>query len=202
MSRSATPPGPVAGIVLAAGGGRRFGSAKQLAAFGGRPLLEHALIAASGARLTPLVVVLGFDAPRVLERVDLHGAEPVICERWAEGQATSLRAGIEAIGDAPAAIITLGDQPLISSDAIEAVIAARTTGIDAVRASYQGSPGHPALLERSALERARGLRGDAGARSLFHQLNVRTVACDGLGSPADVDTPGQLTALGSRPGAQ
>jgi molybdenum cofactor cytidylyltransferase len=200
MNRAVSP-GPVAGIVLAAGEARRFGSTKQLATFDGRPLLEHALIAAGEARLKPLVVVLGFDAARILERVDLHGAEPVICERWAEGQAMSLRAGIEAIGDAEAAIITLGDQPLISRTAIDAVIAARGKDVEAVRASYQGSPGHPVLLERRALEGARRLRGDAGARSLFRRLKVRTVPCDGLGSPADVDTPGQLTALASVPGA-
>lgn len=197
MSGTSSSALPVAGVVLAAGASRRFGSPKQLASFAGRPLLEHALLAASGAQLTPLVVVLGFESARILERVDLHSAEPVICELWGDGQAASLIAGIEAIGEADAALVTLGDQPLISPAAIEAVVAARSAGADAVRASYGGEPGHPVLLERVALDRALELSGDEGARRLFADLEVRTVACDGLGSPADIDTPEQLARLES-----
>lgn len=195
MSGTDRSSAPVAGIVIAAGGARRFGSPKQLAQLAGKPLLEHALIAAAQARLTPRVVVLGFEAERILEQVDLHGARPVVCERWQEGQSASLIAGLEAVPDAAAAVVTLGDQPLIAAAAIEGVIAARDPAADAVRASYSGRPGHPVLLERRALDRALRLRGDRGASALFGELEVRTVCCDGLGSPIDVDTPEQLARL-------
>lgn len=201
MSAAASPGAPVAGIVLAAGGARRFGSAKQLARFADKPLLEHALAAASAARLAPRVVVLGFEAGPILECVDLHGARPVVCERWSEGQAASLIAGIDAIGDAEAAVITLGDQPLVSPVAIEAVVASRSDGVDIVQASYGEVQGHPVLLERAPLEWALRLTGDQGARALFAQFEVRTVRCDGLGSPVDVDTPEQLATLEAAPGA-
>jgi len=197
MNQTVSSAPPVAGIVLAAGAGQRFGSPKQLAPFAGRPLLEHALLAASAAQLKPLVVVLGFESERILERVDLHSAEPVICQRWADGQAASLIAGIEAIGEADAAAVTLGDQPLISPDAIDAVVAARSAAAAVVRASYGGALGHPVVLERAALDRALDLSGDEGARRLFADLEVRTVACDGLGSPVDIDTPEGLVRLES-----
>ena len=75
----------IGGVVLAAGAGRRFGSAKQLASFEGRPLLEHALLAMSGAALVDLrVVVLGANADEILAAVERHGAEPVICADWNE----------------------------------------------------------------------------------------------------------------------
>jgi CTP:molybdopterin cytidylyltransferase MocA len=65
----------------------------------------------------------------------------------------------------------------------------------AVRATYGGVPGHPVLLERTLLARVEELHGDAGARELLHGVPIREVACDGLGSPDDVDTPEALAAL-------
>ena len=85
--------GRVAGLVLAAGAARRFGSPKQLALLGGRPLLEHALATITAAGLDRVVVVLGCHADQVLAGVDLQGAETVRSERWSEGQAASTAFG-------------------------------------------------------------------------------------------------------------
>jgi CTP:molybdopterin cytidylyltransferase MocA len=66
-----------------------------------------------------------------------------------------------------------------------------------LRATYDGVPGHPTLLEASAFGAVAALRGDAGARDLFAAaaLRVRLVACDGLGRPDDADTPAALDRL-------
>lgn len=188
----------IAGLVLAAGAGRRFGAPKQLAELGGRPLLEHALAAMAAAPLDRVVVVLGAGAEEVLDRVNLHGAEPLVCEGWQEGMGASLRSGIEAVGDAGAAVVALGDQPLLSPEAVARVVEQRGGDADAVRATYDGVPGHPVLLERALFPEVRRLTGDEGARSLLASARVREVACDGLGSPADVDTVQQLEELSKR----
>lgn len=188
----------IGGLVLAAGAGRRFGAAKQLAELDGRPLLEHALSAMAAAPLGRLVVVLGAGAEEIQARVDLHGAEPVVCADWRDGQAASLRAGIAALADAAAVAITLGDQPRISPHAVTRVLAARDGEASALRATYGGVPGHPVVLERSLFHSIEALSGDAGARSLLAGLEVRAVACDGLGRPDDVDTPDQLVTLRAR----
>jgi CTP:molybdopterin cytidylyltransferase MocA len=184
-------------MVLAAGAGARFGEPKQLAVLRGRPLLEHSLRTLAGSALERRLVVLGSAAERILAEVDLHGAEPVVCEEWKRGQAASLAAGIRAASGAEAVVIILGDQPLISPAAIERVIGARGWGAVAVRATYGGAPGHPVLLEHELFASALRLRGDAGARALLedHRDRVRDVPCDGLGSPADVDTPASLVEL-------
>jgi len=189
---------PIGGLILAAGEGRRFGSPKQLAPLRGRPLLEHALEAMAQAHsVGPVVVVLGAHAEAILAAVALHGAQPVIAQDWADGQAASLRAGVAALAERVDAIaITLGDQPAISPAAIDAVAGSRDAGSPAVRASWAGRPGHPVLLERSLFERVGELRGDEGARSLLEHARVRLVACDGLGADADVDTPAQLLSAG------
>jgi CTP:molybdopterin cytidylyltransferase MocA len=185
----------VGGLVLAAGGSSRFGAPKQLAVLEGRPLLEHVLAAMAGAGLDRIVVVLGANAPEVAAGVPLHGAEVVVCEDWAKGLAVSLRAGVAALGDCDAVAVALGDQPRLSTEAIVRVVSQRGSDELAVRATYGGVPGHPVLLERTLLARVAKLRGDSGARELLHGVPIREVACDGLGSPDDVDTPEALAAL-------
>ena len=180
----------VGGLVLAAGEGTRFaGGIKQLADYRGRPLLEHALAAVSV--LSPRVVVLGHAAQEIRAGVDLQGAEPVLCEGWREGQAASLRCGVAALGDVDAAVVVLGDQPLITAEVIVLIAAAAGDG-DAARATYGGTPGHPVLLARALLDRAGELRGDVGFRHLLAEADVREVEVGGLADPADIDTREEL----------
>ena len=179
----------IGGLVLAAGEGRRFGGTKQLASFRGRPLLEHALEAM--AAVSPRVVVLGHVADEIRARVDLHGASPVVCDDWASGQAASLRRGLQALGPVDAVVVTLGDQPGITAEAIAAVVEAAGDE-DAVRATYDGTPGHPVLLRRPLLARAGELHGDSGFRDLLTDATVREIEIGGLADPADIDTREEL----------
>ena len=187
----------IAAVVLAAGAGRRFGEgAKQLARVRGRPVLEHALRAASGARqVSPVVVVLGAHAQTVRAGVDLRGARVVVCEDWDEGMAASLRAGIAAAGDVDGVVVLLGDQPFITAQVVARVADAWSDRVDAVRAGYDGVPGHPVLLTRRLLPRARELRGDVGFRDVLRGVVVRSVEVGHLASPVDIDTREQLEAL-------
>lgn len=188
----------VFGLVLAAGGGRRYGSAKQLSPLAGRPLLDHALLAMSRSSLGRFAVVLGAAAEEILARIDLHGAEVVHCADWRAGQSASLRSGVEALDSANALVVTLGDQPLISPTAIDRVVAARSGRAQGVRAIYRGRPGHPVLLESSLLERVPDLRGDVGARQLLAEATIVSVPCEDVADPIDIDTPARLEELERR----
>jgi molybdenum cofactor cytidylyltransferase len=179
----------IGGLILAAGEGRRFGATKQLAELRGRPLLEYALEAMTG--VTPRVVVLGHAAEEIVAGVDLHGAEPVICADWAAGQSASLRAGLAALEGCDAVVVVLGDMPGVTPQAVAAVV--RAAGAeDAVRATYDGRPGHPVLLRRPLLERAGELEGDIGFRDLLERATVREVEIGELADPADIDTREEL----------
>jgi CTP:molybdopterin cytidylyltransferase MocA len=188
----------IAGLLLAAGAGTRFGRPKQLAQLDGRPLLEHAIRAMAASPVDRVVVVLGASADEVMAGVDANGAEFIVCGRWDEGQSASLACGLAVVSDAEAVVITLGDQPRMSPEAIARVIAAREDGIDAVRATYGEEPGHPVLLEQRVFDRMRDVSGDHGARNLLLSVHTREVPCDDLGGGEDVDTPAQLDALRSR----
>jgi len=183
-----------AGLILAAGAGTRFGEqTKQLADLRGRPLLQHA-VDAMNAALGRVVVVLGHDADAIRAAVDFGRAEVVLCEDWAQGQGFSLRAGVAALTDADVVAITLGDQPFITPQVIAGALE-QLEGHDAVRAVYDGRPGHPVVLGRRVLDAVPELAGDAGARELLARFRVRSWEAGHLASATDIDTPEELARL-------
>jgi molybdenum cofactor cytidylyltransferase len=184
------------GLVLAAGAARRFGSPKQLAPLGGRPLVQHALDAMLAvAAIDRTVLVLGARAQEIRAQVALRAAEVVVCPDWAEGLSASLRCGLRALAGAERVVVTLGDQPKLTGEAIAAVLAGAAGEPDGARGSYDGVPGHPVVLGPGLLARAADLQGDAGFRDLLAGARVRTVEVGALGRPDDVDTPEELEAI-------
>jgi CTP:molybdopterin cytidylyltransferase MocA len=85
--------------------------------------------------------------------------------------------------------------PGVTPEAIEAVMSACGTDVDAVRASYGGRGGHPVALSRALLDRVPALQGDVGARELLAGARVREVEALHLARPDDVDTPEELEAI-------
>ncbi len=185
------------GLILAAGAGRRFGDAtKQLAELRGAAA-ARARARRDAGRATGLervVVVLGHDADAIRARVDFAAAEVVIAEDWDDGQAASLRRGLEAAGDADAVVVTLGDQPFITPEVIAAALE-QLDGHDAVGRSTTASRGIPVVLGPAVLAAAGELRGDQGARELLARFNVRRWDASHLADAVDVDTPEELQAL-------
>jgi CTP:molybdopterin cytidylyltransferase MocA len=187
----------ISGIVLAAGTSSRFGSTKQLARSGGKPLTQHAVddLASSG-EVGEIVVVTGHDADAVESALSLPPiARFVRNADYRRGQSTSLATAIHALDDASeAAVVLLADQPGVGADMIRALVARyRETRKQIVRAAYRDGPG-PALLSREIYAEAGHLSGDVGARVLIasHPEWVEDVQIDAA-QPPDVDVPGDLT---------
>ncbi|HEY1567351.1 MAG TPA: nucleotidyltransferase family protein [Solirubrobacteraceae bacterium] len=181
----------VAGLVLAAGAGTRFGaSPKQLADFHGRPLLEWAVQAQCAVpSLDPVVVVLGSSAASIRSGVGFGRACTVVCDDWASGQASSLRRGVEAMlerGAVTKVIVTLGDAPLVTPQ----VIAMFVEQPPRARAVYGGRPGHPVVLGPEEIAALTSLKGDEGARALLR--GGPQVEVGHLCSGRDVDIPEDL----------
>jgi molybdenum cofactor cytidylyltransferase len=185
-------------VLLAAGGSRRFGTAKQLARYRGRTLLAHAVEAARRALpRAPLVVVVGADALRLMLVVRrMHrNARVVVNQSWAQGMATSLRAGVAAVPPgARAALVLLVDQPRVDAAALRRLIAAWRRRPEAPAAArYAGQTGVPAILPRRGWRALRALTGDEGARRLLRDGRVTLVELPE--AAFDVDTPADLLAL-------
>lgn len=185
----------VAGLVLAAGAGRRYGMPKALVAYQGRLLVQRAadtLLAAGCART---LVVLGAQAERVRsEAPDLPAT--VVNVDWASGMGSSLRAGLAALeaGPAGAAVVLLVDMPGVGAEAVRRVIA--RAGVDALAmGGYEDRRGHPVLLGRSHWAGvAASAVGDKGARDYLraHAAEVRLVPVGDVADDRDIDLPSNM----------
>lgn len=199
--------GRIGAVVLAAGLARRFGRAKLLAGFAGRAIVAHVLEVVTAARqrdvLDEAVIVVAESDREILELARRNEVTPVINPDPGRGLSSSLALGLSALPtDLDAALVMLGDQPLIRLEVIEALLCAWRDGTAvAVRPRYAASPatpGHPVLLSRSVWPLAEQLEGDTGLGRRFAPGSPGVTVVDVPGDNPDIDTPDDLFTLKDR----
>jgi molybdenum cofactor cytidylyltransferase len=187
----------IVGLLLAAGGARRFGSQKLVAPLDGVPLARHA--ANTLLNTTDRVVaVVGDHAAEVRAAFDGMGIDIVSNPRWATGLSSSLQCGVASLpAAADAIVVALGDQPYLDERIVGDVIARwRSATCPIVAARYNGVQGHPVLFDRSVFAELAAIRGDVGAKSVIERSPRRTQYVDVAGpAPKDVDTEWDLEDL-------
>jgi molybdenum cofactor cytidylyltransferase len=180
----------IAGVVLAAGLARRFGSQKLVEPIGGVPLVRKTVDALLGATLGEIVVVLGSDAGAVGAVLAGLPVRLVTNPEYARGMSTSVRAGIGALAPtAEAALIALGDQPGVGAPIVDRLVERyRAGGAPIVAPIYRGGVrGNPVLFDRSMFDELRAITGDQGARSVIARAPGRVALVD-----LDVEMPGDI----------
>ena len=189
----------VSAIVLAAGMSRRMGTPKQLLRAGERTLLELTLENVRNSSVAETILVLGFAAGEIQEKIPTQGLKVVVNPEYQEGMAASLRAGIAAVdAKVHAAIIVLADQPRVRPATLDALIEHhRSFGAQIVIPVYRGFRGNPVLLDRSVFPEVMAISGDVGCRAIFggHTQNIRKLEVDDIGILLDVDARGDLEAI-------
>lgn len=187
----------IAGIVLAAGASRRMGEQKLLLPIAGRPLVRHAVERLLAAGLSDIVVVLGREADAVARALADLPVRTAVNPRYAEGQSTSVRAGLDALAPGTeAVVIALGDQPGVEPAVVRRLVAAfRSSGRPIAAPAYRDGRGNPVLFGAALFDELRAVTGDEGGRGVIRRdpLRVVEVAVDG-DSPRDIDTPGDYDA--------
>ncbi|HET6859054.1 MAG TPA: nucleotidyltransferase family protein [Streptomyces sp.] len=191
----------VVGLLLAAGGGRRLGGRpKALLEHRGRPLVEHAVRVLREGGCDRVHVVLGASAPDVRARADLAGCVLIDNPEWDQGMGSSLRAGLASLTGtgAPAALVSLVDQPGIGAAAVARVLAAYRSPESLVAAAYDGKRGHPVLFGAGHWGPVSvTAEGDRGARAYLraHEQAITLVECGDVAEAYDIDTPEDLDRL-------
>jgi nicotine blue oxidoreductase len=191
----------VAGLLLAAGGGRRLGGRpKALLEYRGRPLVEHAVRVLRAGGCARVHVVLGARADEVRARAALPDCVLVDNPDWEQGMGSSLSAGLGSLAGtgARAALVSLVDQPGIGPRAVARVLAAFTSPESLVSAAYDGVRGHPVLLGAAHWAGvAATATGDRGARAYLgaHRETVALVECGDVAQAYDIDTAADLARL-------
>jgi len=167
-----------------------MGRPKMLLATKGGTLLSAAVRPLLEAGLDRVVVVLG-DRAEEVRRVAKLPEDPrlasVVCARWSDGMAWSLRRGLQACADADAVVIALGDQPGVTAERVRLVTAAFGPGRELVVPVHRGVPAHPILFGRSLFSELEALSGDVGAREVIrrHQGDAVWIEVEAL---QDIDT--------------
>jgi molybdenum cofactor cytidylyltransferase len=187
----------IAAIVLAAGTSTRMGRQKLLLPIGGQPLIRRSVEAVLAAGLDDAVVVLGEAAEAVGATLAGLPVRTVVNPHYAEGQSTSLRAGLDALrAETDAAVVALGDQPLPDPDVIRRLVGVfRATGRPIAVPVYRNSRGNPVLFAAALFGELRAVSGDQGGRGVIARdpARVAEVPVDAP-MPADIDTPAEYEA--------
>lgn len=181
----------VAGVVLASGGGRRYGGPRALLRHDGSYLVERAAQAAREGGCAPVVVVLGAGADQVRAEADLAEAVVVDDAGWRTGSGSALRAGLAALADtdAAAALVLLVEMPAVGAEAVRRVAeGAEATTLRA--ATYAGRRSHPVLLGRDHWAGVTMLAtGDVGVRAYLtaRSSSVVSVACEDIADGSEIE---------------
>jgi molybdenum cofactor cytidylyltransferase len=198
----------VAVVVLAAGESQRFGRLKQLEPWGDGTLLTHAMEVALASQAQQVIVVLGCraeacraalsDASTSSARQMQRVLSIIVNPDWAEGQSTSVRAGLAALGEnVGGAIFHLADQPGVTAEVIDALIERHANTLaPAVWPEYQGRRGNPVLFDRIAFPELKKLSGDVGGKPVLLAYaragSAERVVVEEPGVLLDIDLPQDL----------
>lgn len=178
-------------LIVAAGRPSRVGINRLLTDWRGRPLIRAVAEAAVASRAGTVLVVAGHEQEAIAAALDGLAVRQLACPEQDEGLAAALRCGVTALpAESAGVLVAHGDMPLVRAEHYDAVLAAFASRpqATAVRPTFQGRRGHPALLSRRLFPRLATLAGEQAVRRLFGD-GVLEVAVGDPGILRDADLP-------------
>ncbi|WP_043614466.1 NTP transferase domain-containing protein [Ensifer sp. ZNC0028] len=190
-------------VVLAAGRASRMGADgghKLLATFDGVPLVRRSVEAALRATPGRVSVVTGHREADIRDALQGLPVTFVSNPDYISGMASSLTAGLSAIGTRAAGmLVMLADMPWITGDDLRRLIERFVAegGRSIIRATAGGQRGNPVILPRQTFSAIRQLLGDVGARHIIEKSGLPVIDVElGAAARLDLDTPEQIVAAG------
>ncbi len=168
----------ISGIILSAGESRRMGTLKPLLPFGEKTVIETVLDNFLKVNLYEIIVVLGYQASRIIEIISRYSVKIVTNEIYKDGMLSSIQKGIEATDEKTEAyMIALADQPFIHSSLIESLLKkCENNGI--IIPSYNGRRGHPIIIPAKYRDEIFGLDANIGLRQLIQNHEDEIIYVD------------------------
>lgn len=193
----------VSAIVLAAGKAERMGFSKLGLPLAGQSILSRVVNTALASCVSEVVVVLGHFAEDLSTEIPPSPRVKVVHNPcYGQGQHSSLRVGLAAVDfRAAAAVVLLGDQPMVRTEAIDALAGDfQKNRALFVIPTYNGQRGHPVLFSRALFPELLAAGENEGRREVMrrHRAECRTVATGGE-PPTDVDTWQDYVSLAGWP---
>ena len=184
-------------IVLAAGRATRFGAVKQLAPIGGKPMLRRATAAAVSTCGERTIVVTGHESLSIAAACKGLPGFLVVNENYRSGIGTSIATAVRRLEHVAAAVVvTLADQPLVTGEHLNALVAAWSGGATEIVASgFAGTLGPPVLFASGCFADLAALEGDNGGRELLHDARFVVTTVQFEPAAIDIDTPEDLRRI-------
>ena len=193
----------IGAVILAAGASARLGQPKQLLTFRGETFVQRAVRAAAEGGCEPVIVVAGQLGQAIRLGIERSDSAVTVVENpeWQKGIGTSIRRGVEQLGQSVEAVVLLTcDQPFVDASIIVRLIAEREkTGKPIAACRYADTIGVPALFDRSLFDALRSLLDGSGAKSLIETDPANTVSIEFAQAAIDIDTPQDLERLSDCP---
>lgn len=174
----------IAAIVPAAGMSTRMGGVnKLLLTFRGKALIEHAVDTLLSSEVDEIIVVLGYEAEKVKEKLKGKRVRVVENSSYHEGMGTSIRAGLAAVPpEASAIMIYLADQPLLEPDDLNRLIRAFAEAKDKNKSIvvpfFRGQRGNPVILDSCYKEAILEIVGDMGCKHVIKRNPDRVLVVE------------------------
>ena len=184
--------GEIWAVILAAGESKRMESPKMLLTFNGRTMIEKVITNVSESKIDKIIVVLGAYREALVELISKLPVKYCYNDNYKKGMLSSVQCGFRNLSSVCRAVLVFqGDQPLITSDAINVVIDAYlSSGKSIVIPVYRGRRGHPLLIDIKYSNEIEKLNTNKGLRSLAYMFSddVLEVDTNESGILTDFDT--------------
>jgi molybdenum cofactor cytidylyltransferase len=186
----------IAGVILAAGEGRRFGQCKATALLDGKNFLEVIAGNLKGIECEPIIVVGGRDAETIAGEAKRLAIGYVINSDWEKGQFSSLKTGLSKINeDVCGALVTLVDHPFVASETYKQMKEAFAKFPKRILIPvYENRRGHPIIIPGEIINQIIQSPDDVNLRDIIknHESMVVRFRCDDSGVIKDIDTMDDL----------
>lgn len=187
-------------VILAAGASTRMGTPKQLLRYQERSLLRHTVEVAIASVCQPIVVVLGAYAQLIQPEISQLPVQIVENLQWNKGMSSSIEVGIQALKtshpEVEAVILTLCDQPFISTEIIDRLaLTYHSTNQPIIACEYAETLGVPALFSDRLFSELMTLNGSEGAKQIIKKHSQEVFSISFPEGATDIDTPTEYADL-------